>query len=253
MIHLEDEELDDELDHLMLLMMGEYRKRKHKQRKKHRGSVFGHKVYNQNRDEHGQEANTGHPSPPSCSLLSAGRSFAGTQNVSSLQKDEAWKVNVRIHGCDLEQGYLCGTMEALNVPLADTPVVTFWEGEIVDAKNYTFFTGKWEASPDDDIRHWSKFPSFTPLLGQIETDGGKSLDFSNYPYIFMRWKEQYFVNVGVDCGLTIAGFYYVCFSCSDGSINGFYYDPNSSPFQKLELKCTNEKKSGFTFSSYELQ
>lgn len=52
MIHLEDEELDDELDHLMLLMMGEYRKRKHKQRKKHRGSVFGHKVYNQNRDEH---------------------------------------------------------------------------------------------------------------------------------------------------------------------------------------------------------
>jgi hypothetical protein len=42
-----------------------------------------------------------------------------------------------------------------------------------------------------------------------------------------RWKEQYFVNVGVDCGLTIAGFYYVCFSCSDGSISGFYYDPNS--------------------------
>uniref|UniRef100_A0A0E0MR87 Glucose-induced degradation protein 4 homolog n=1 Tax=Oryza rufipogon TaxID=4529 RepID=A0A0E0MR87_ORYRU len=152
-------------------------------------------------------------------------------------------------------------MEAVNVPLADTPVVTFWEGEIVDAKNYTFFTGKWEASPEDDIRHWSKFPSFTPLLSQIETDGGKSVDLSNYAYIFMvlhhltfhRWKEQYFANVGVDCGLTIAGFYYVCFSCSDGSISGYYYDPNSSPFQKLELKCTNEKDSGFTFSSYELQ
>jgi len=107
--------------------------------------------------------------------------------------------------------------------------------------------------PEDDIRHWSKFPSFTPLLSQVETDGGKSLDLSNYPHIFMRWKEQYFVNVGVDCGLTIAGFYYVCFSCSDGSISGFYYDPSSSPFQKLELKCTNEKNSGFTFSSYELQ
>jgi hypothetical protein len=25
------------------------------------------------------------------------------------------------------------------------------------------------------------------LQGQIETDGGKSLDFSNYPYIFMVW------------------------------------------------------------------
>lgn len=89
----------------------------------------------------------------------------------------------------------------------------------------------------------------------MEVDGGKSLDLSNYKYVFMvslllayhlwvskhqtsdefeffdllvqRWKEQYFVNVGTDCGLTIAGFYYVCFSCSDGSINGYYYDPNS--------------------------
>ncbi|KAG5054246.1 hypothetical protein JHK85_006756 [Glycine max] len=101
-------------------------------------------------------------------------------------------------------------MEALNVPMADTP-------------------------------------------GQVEADGGKSLDLSNYPYIFMRWKEQYFVNVGTDCGLTIAGFYYICFSCSDGSISGFYYDPNSSPYQKLELKSTNDGRSGFSFSSYQLQ
>ncbi|XP_028106571.1 glucose-induced degradation protein 4 homolog isoform X1 [Camellia sinensis] len=218
-------------------------------------------------------ANPSHTSPPACTLLSVGQAFSGTQNVSSLQKDEAWRVNVRIQGCDLDHGYLCGTMEALNVPMADTPwviqVVTFWEGEIVDMKNYTFFTGKWEATvgkpfplmvvlsivnrSEVDTRHWTKFPSFSPLLSQVEVDGGRSLDLSNYPYIFMRWKEQYFVNVGTDCGLTIAGFYYVCFSCSDGSINGFYYDPNSSPFQKLELKITNEGRSGFSFSSYELQ
>ncbi|KAG0496048.1 hypothetical protein HPP92_000739 [Vanilla planifolia] len=92
------------------------------------------------------------------------------------------------------------------------------------------------------------------LQSQVEADGGKSLDLSSYPFVFMRWKEQNFVNVGNDCGLTIAGFYYyVCFSCSDGSINGFYYDPNSSPFQKLELKSTNEGHLGFTFSSYQLQ
>ena len=53
------------------------------------------------------------------------QAFAGTQNVSSLQKDEAWKVNVQIQGCDFDHGYLCGTMEALNVPLADTPVSNF--------------------------------------------------------------------------------------------------------------------------------
>ncbi|MCD7464052.1 hypothetical protein HAX54_051971 [Datura stramonium] len=196
---------------------------------------------------------SGNTLPSACTLLSVGQAFSGTQNVSSQQKDEAWRVNVRIQGCDLDHGYLCGTMEALNVPMADTPVVTFWEGEIVDTKNYTFFTGKWGATSEDDIKHWTKFPSFSPLLSQVEVDAGKSLDLSNYPYIFMRWKEQYFVNVGTDCGLTIAGFYYVCFSCSDGSISGFYYDPNSSPFQKLELKSTNEGRLGFSFSSYELQ
>ncbi|KAJ0713891.1 putative vacuolar import/degradation protein Vid24 [Helianthus annuus] len=129
-------------------------------------------------------ANPGQTCLQPCSLLSVGQTFSGTQNVSSPQKEEAWRVNVRIQGCDLNHGYLCGTMEALNVPMADTP-------------------------------------------SQVEVDGGKSLDLSNYQYIFMRWKEQYFVNVGSDCGLTIAGFYYVCFSCVDGSINGYYYDPNS--------------------------
>jgi hypothetical protein len=65
--------------------------------------------------------------------------FAGTQNVSSLQKDEAWKVNVRIHGCDLEQGYLCGTMEALNVPLADTPVRNSFLLHFDSLTSFTFF------------------------------------------------------------------------------------------------------------------
>uniref|UniRef100_A0A0C9QVG0 TSA: Wollemia nobilis Ref_Wollemi_Transcript_5910_1222 transcribed RNA sequence n=1 Tax=Wollemia nobilis TaxID=56998 RepID=A0A0C9QVG0_9CONI len=195
----------------------------------------------------------GHALPPPCTLLSVGQAFAGTQNVSNLQKDEAWKVNVRLQGCDLEHGYLCGSMEALNVPSAETPVVTFWEGEIVDNRNYTFFTGKWEATPETDMRHWSKFQCFEPLHSKVQLDGGRSEDLCNYPYIFMRWKEKFFVNVGTDCGLTIAGFYYVCFSRSDGSVNGFYYDPNSSPFQKLELKATNEGRAGYSFASYEFQ
>ena len=83
------------------------------------------------------------------------------------------------------------------------------------------------------------------------------------------------MNVGAECGLTIAGFYYVCFSRSDGSVHGFYYDPNStyglhkyisllliilffatltnfcSPFQKLELKALMEGQSGYCFASYQ--
>jgi hypothetical protein len=60
--------------------------------------------------------------PPTCTFLNVGQAFAGTQNVSSSQKDEAWKVNVRLQGCDMQRGYLCGSMEALNVPSAETPV-----------------------------------------------------------------------------------------------------------------------------------
>lgn len=58
-----------------------------------------------------------------CTSKTLLQAFSGTQNVSSQQKDEAWRVNVRIQGCDLDHGYLCGTMEALNVPMADTPVI----------------------------------------------------------------------------------------------------------------------------------
>lgn len=192
--------------------------------------------------------------PPPCTFLTVGQAFAGTQNVSNThtpQKDEAWKVKVRLQGCDIQRGYLCGSMEALNVPAAEIPVVTFWEGEIVDNRNYTFYTGQWEASPETDVQHWSQFPSFEPLRSEVQKDGGRVLDLANYPYIFMRWKEKFFVNVGADCGLTIAGFYYVCFSRSDGSVHGFYYDPNSSPFQKLELKAITECQNEHCFASYQ--
>lgn len=64
------------------------------------------------------------------------QAFSGTQNVSSLQKDEAWRVNVRIQGCDLDHGYLCGTMEALNVPMADTPVRSFTVSRTWDYIDY---------------------------------------------------------------------------------------------------------------------
>ncbi|PRQ16940.1 putative vacuolar import/degradation protein Vid24 [Rosa chinensis] len=56
--------------------------------------------------------------PPPFTLSSVGQHCC-------LQKDETWRVNVRIQGCDLENGYLCGTMEALNVPMADTPKLLY--------------------------------------------------------------------------------------------------------------------------------
>ena len=68
----------------------------------------------------------------------------------------------------------------------------------------------------------------------------------------MRWKEKNFVNVGEDCGLTIAGFYYICISRQTGSIEGFYHDPHSSPYQKLKLNpLRTEGRQGYVSSQYQ--
>ncbi len=44
----------------------------------------------------------------------------------------------------------------------------------------------------------------------------------DYSHIYMRWKEQCFLNAGEDCGLTIAGFYYVCMCRKTGEVQGTY-------------------------------
>jgi hypothetical protein len=52
-MHQEDDEIDDDLQHILVFMLGEYRKRKNEdQRKKHQGSVFWHEVYDRSRGEH---------------------------------------------------------------------------------------------------------------------------------------------------------------------------------------------------------
>jgi len=52
--------------------------------------------------------------------------------------------------------------------------------------------------------------------------------------------------------LTIAGFYYICISRQTGSIEGFYHDPHSSPFQKLQLRPLHaEWRLGYVSSQFE--
>ena len=43
---------------------------------------------------------------------------------------------------------------------------------------------------------------------------------------------------GLRAGLTIAGFYYVCLERASGRIEGFYFDPSSTPFQRLDLQAS---------------
>ena len=87
---------------------------------------------------------------------------------------------------------------------------------------------------------------------RVEVDGGRDLDLSVLPVVFMRWKEKCFVNVGSDCGLTIAGFYYVCYDRRTGVLDGYYYDPNSTPFQRLALMPSTEGRAGYSFAGFSL-
>jgi hypothetical protein len=126
-------------------------------------------------------------------------------------------------------------MEAVNVP-SQPRVETLWEGQLVDGRAFGFRTGAWGADAATDLRHWAQFPAFAPLRQRVARGAAAEVDCGALGHVFMRWKETAFLNCGPDCGLTIAGFYYVCLSRADGAVSGYYFDPASAPFQQLALR-----------------
>mmetsp|Transcript_31669 Transcript_31669/g.70419 ORF Transcript_31669/g.70419 Transcript_31669/m.70419 type:complete len:301 (+) Transcript_31669:177-1079(+) len=197
------------------------------------------------------------PGPAPCSFLTVGQCFTGCQRLSSggpARPSEDWQVSVWLQAVDLQSGYVCGVMEACHVPYTRSPIMTFWEGEIVDNTNHTFFTRKWGASSSTDLQHWSRFPGFSSeQRQQVSRHRGKCGQLDTSPCIFMRWKEAFFVNNNESCGLTIAGFYYVCLERQTGKLHGYYFDPNSAPFQHLCLNPAPPSGSGMAFGSYALK
>ena len=153
---------------------------------------------------------------------------------------------------DHATGVLTGVMTAHNVPESTTPVTTFFEAEIVDNVNFSFYTAHvdWSALACTDMRHWSKFPHFRKLRADVETYGGRAPGLADSGAVFMRWKEKMFIAGGVG-RLTIAGFYYVCLERSTGTISAVYYDPSSSPDQKLQLTAVRGGVAGHAFPEYE--
>ncbi|CAG8435666.1 2734_t:CDS:10 [Scutellospora calospora] len=178
---------------------------------------------------------------PESSFLRAGMTFSGTQNLMNTQqpsqRDEEWEVKVTVHYVNYKTGTAIGLMEALNVPNSSNTVVTYWEGEMIDFVNHSLWTDKWNSTPDIDLQHWKKFDAFRQMDVRRGTPTKEWFQEAWQKYIFMRWKEHYFVNVTAqESGLTIAGFYYICIRRSDGTIEGYYFDPVSTPYQKLTLK-----------------
>ncbi|CAG8480415.1 927_t:CDS:2 [Diversispora eburnea] len=192
---------------------------------------------------------------PESSFLRAGMSFAGTQNLMNTQpsqSNEEWEVKVvnTVHYVNYKTGTAIGLMEALNVPSSSNTVVTYWEGEMIDFVNHSLWTDKWNSTPDIDLQHWKKFDAFRQMDVRRGTPSREWFQEACQKYIFMRWKEHYFVNVTAqESGLTIAGFYYICIRRSDGAIEGYYFDPVSTPYQKLTLKPLLEG-NGVSFCDY---
>lgn len=206
-------------------------------------------------DDDAQPASSAPPPPRpliSAAFLVPGQRFSGSQTVNAppSKENDEWRVNVEIQGLDLARGTVCGSMEALDVPKAVSPVVTFWRGEIIDNINYFFWTGRWDAEVKEDLKHWKKFVAFVPMQARVQRDRGDDIDLSQSRYVFMRWKEIFFVSPGEDCGLTIAGFYYVCMDRITGAVLGYYYDPQSQPFQRLQLNAMSGEH-GYSFADYE--
>ncbi|KAF8986121.1 hypothetical protein BGZ46_009232 [Entomortierella lignicola] len=126
---------------------------------------------------------------------------------------------------------------------------------IIDFENHTFWTKKWAAKADTDLEHWRRMEAFQGLDKKYFIKGAKTGRFRGHveqKYIFMRWKEKHFVNMTEHTsGLTIAGFYYVSMRRSDGFIEGYYHDKDSTPFQHLTLNPIFET-NGFSTSIFQI-
>lgn len=153
-------------------------------------------------------------------------------------------------------GYLC-----IRGLTAEWPeLTTYFDAEII-GRRYSFVTGNWGASEDDDMRHWTRFPAFHKLKASLG-DWTAPFDHENRPVVFMRWKERFLVpNHRIESvdGASFAGFYYMCLSMDDdycatedpraGQMSGYYFHAGSEPYQQLVLEHVPRNSC----SSYELR
>ncbi|KAF9362325.1 hypothetical protein BGX34_006389 [Mortierella sp. NVP85] len=164
-------------------------------------------------------------------------------------------VSQTISAVDYDAGTIYGQMEAMDVPMSASNVVTFWEGEIIDFENHTLWTKKWAAKARTDLDHWKRLEAFQGIDERYIVKGAKTGRFRGHidqKYIFMRWKEKHFVNASEHTSrLTIAGFYYVSMRRSDGYVEGYYHDQHSAPYQHLCLNPIYDS-GGFSSSIFEV-
>lgn len=90
---------------------------------------------------------------------------------------------------------------------------------------------------------------WSPTICDSKCLGCRSAVLRDHPFVFMRWKELFFVDYSEDCSLTIAGFYYICLCRESGRIRGYYFEPKSRHPQELELQ--NDGGPYFSHGKYQ--
>lgn len=187
---------------------------------------------------------------------------ASVSIMNSAERPKAGKKNAPI------TTYLEGHIIDLTTHsfLTPSPTDTFLQGphptNAENATPYTTLSGSISfpaATAATDAANWRKLPPFNSLASDSEAArlmlSRARMNEVNEEYIFMRWKERCFVHGKEDkcsaedrmgeCrghGLTISGFYYVSLRRSDGSVEGLYFDPSSTPYQCLRLEGVSGRK-----------
>ncbi|KAI9785156.1 MAG: hypothetical protein M1839_000794 [Geoglossum umbratile] len=192
--------------------------------------------------------------------------WAAIHSPRHAAKEDRWPVKVTIHAIDYNTMQLSGTMEAFDVPdgqseTGKSSITTYLEGEIIDFRTHSLETKNFPCTAEVDGTYWRKLG---PFAGLDDSELVKTLVSKKWlteqlskNWILMRWKgklwdqtyivlsphlikssktEKCFITPSSHrSGLTISGFYYLSLRRSDGYIEGFYYDPTSSPYQQLTL------------------
>ncbi|KAI8494819.1 glucose-induced degradation protein 4 homolog isoform X2 [Branchiostoma lanceolatum] len=176
--------------------------------------------------------NSKQPGPPR-SLLYSGSRFTGHQK----SKGNSYDVEVVLQQVDEESCYLCGYLKIKGLTEEFPTLTTFFDGEII-SKKYPFLTRKWDADEEVDRKHWGKFLSFYQYAKNFNSDNFDYDELRNTDFVFMRWKEHFLVpdhTIKDINGASFAGFYYICFQKSTGTIEGYYYHRSSEWYQSLSL------------------
>jgi len=168
-----------------------------------------------------------------CTILYNGSRFAGHQK----SKGNCYDVEVLLQHVDIPNSYLCGYLKIKGLTDEYPTLTTFFDGEIISPK-YPFLTRKWDADEEVDKRHWQKFLPFYQFSKGFNSDNFDFKQLQSTDFVFMRWKEHFLVpdhTIKDIQGASFAGFYYICFTKSSATIEGYYYHRQSEWFQSLTL------------------